>query len=69
MHLPFVFLLQAAMMNLPWHWSIKFVAIVGGALTLLFASYHWMVRHTFIGDVLNGARQAARGARLSTGAR
>jgi ABC-type multidrug transport system ATPase subunit len=56
MHLPIVFLLQAAMMNLPWHWSIKFVLIVSVATLFLFATYHLFVRRTFIGEVLNGRR-------------
>jgi ABC-type multidrug transport system ATPase subunit/peptidoglycan/LPS O-acetylase OafA/YrhL len=59
MHLPLVFLLQAAVMTLPWHWSIKLVVILTGTLSLLFASYHVMVRRTFIGEVLNGTRQKA----------
>jgi ABC-type multidrug transport system ATPase subunit/peptidoglycan/LPS O-acetylase OafA/YrhL len=58
MHLPLVFLLQAAVMTLPIHWSIKFAIVLGGALTLLFASYHVAVRRTFIGEVLNGTRFA-----------
>ena len=56
MHLPIVFLLQTALMAAPLHWSIKFVAILGGTLSVLFASYHVMVRRTFIGEVLNGVR-------------
>ena len=44
MHLPLVFLLQAAVITLQWHWSIKFALIMVVALPVLFASYHVMVR-------------------------
>ncbi len=53
-HLPVVFLLQAALVTLPWHWSAKFMLIMAVALPVLFASYHVMVRRTVIGKVLNG---------------
>ena len=56
MHLPLVFLLQAALITLPWHWRIKFMVIMAVALPVLFASYHVMVRRTVIGKVLNGRR-------------
>ena len=57
-HLPVVFLLQAALVTLPWHWSVKFMLILAVALPVLFASYHVMVRRTVIGKVLNGRRLA-----------
>ncbi len=56
MHLPIVFLLQAALRGTELHWSLKFTAILAGALSVLFASYHTLVRRTFIGEVLNGIR-------------
>lgn len=56
LHLPVVFLLQTALMNTPLHWGLKFPLIVGVALGLLLLSYHFFVRHTFIGEVLNGTR-------------
>lgn len=55
-HLPVLFLLQTAVLDLPWHWSVKFPLILAAAMALLFASYHTMVRYTFIGEVLNGKR-------------
>jgi ABC-type multidrug transport system ATPase subunit/peptidoglycan/LPS O-acetylase OafA/YrhL len=56
-HLPLVFFLQAAMKDLPWHWSVKFPVLLAVALALLFGSYHLVVRFTFIGEVLNGRRR------------
>jgi glucans biosynthesis protein C len=60
MHLPLVLLLQAAVMDLPWHWTVKFPLIVTVTLVLLFGSYHWMVRSTWIGLLLNGRRYPRR---------
>jgi hypothetical protein len=61
-HLPIVFLLQAALMNVPLHWAIKFPLIVGITLAVLLVSYHYLVRPTFIGTLLNGRRHP-RGAK------
>ena len=38
------------------HWSLKFPLLIAMTLTLLLASYHWLVRFTFIGRALNGKR-------------
>jgi ABC-type Mn2+/Zn2+ transport system ATPase subunit len=56
LHLPLVFALQQAMSNWPLHWSIKFPLLLAVATTLLLASYHYFVRSTFIGEMLNGRR-------------
>lgn len=55
-HLPVLFYLQVAMRDLPLHWSLKFPVVLAVAVALLFASYHALVRFTFIGEVLNGRR-------------
>lgn len=60
MHLPLVFLLQVAVMDLPWHWTVKFPLVLAVTLSLLFASYHWLVRSTWIGQLLNGRRYPRR---------
>ncbi|MBN1241058.1 MAG: acyltransferase family protein [Gammaproteobacteria bacterium] len=59
-HLPLVFFLQAVVADWPLHWSVKFPLIVTAALTVLLASYHYVVRPTFIGEVLNGRRYPRR---------
>jgi ABC-type multidrug transport system ATPase subunit len=51
-----VFALQQAMSGWPVHWSIKFPLLLAIATALLLASYHYFVRSTFIGEVLNGRR-------------
>jgi glucan biosynthesis protein C len=61
-HLPIVFSLQVVLMQVPLHWSIKFPLIVTITLTLLFVSYHYLVRPTFVGALLNG-RKYPRGSR------
>jgi len=55
-HMPIVMALQVAVSNLAWPWPIKFAGILGLALPLMLASYHLLVRFSFIGMVLNGRR-------------
>jgi ABC-type multidrug transport system ATPase subunit len=59
-HLPVVFGLQVLLVNLPWHWSLKFPFIVVTTLAILLVSYHYLVRPTFIGGVLNGRKYPRR---------
>ena len=55
-HLPLVFALQAMVMHWPLHWSLKFVLVLGLALALPLLSYKYLVRHTWLGAMLNGRR-------------
>jgi glucans biosynthesis protein C len=55
-HMPIVMALQVAVSSLDWPWPVKFATILGVALPLMLASYHLLVRFTFIGMVLNGRR-------------
>jgi len=68
MHLPLVFFLQVAVQDAPLHWSVKFPLILGVALALLFGSYHYLVRPTFIGALLNGRRYPRRSGRQAASA-
>lgn len=56
MHLPIVFALQAAVAPLPWHWSLKFALIMSATMGVLGLSYHYLVRPSFIGELLNGRK-------------
>ena len=56
-HLPLVMALQVLVMRWNLHWSIKFSLIVATATALLLLSYHYLVRFTYIGEVLNGRRR------------
>ena len=55
-HMPIVLALQIALSQLAWHWSIKFTLILAIAFPIMFLSYRYWVRPTFIGAVLNGRR-------------
>ncbi|HUQ08737.1 MAG TPA: acyltransferase family protein [Steroidobacteraceae bacterium] len=71
MHLPIVWLLQAWSFRWPLHWAVKFPVVLAVTMVVLLASYHWLVRSTFVGVFLNGRRYpragvAAADARLAT---
>lgn len=55
-HLPVVAAMQVVVGHWPLHWTIKFPLVVAVSLAILFASYRFMVRSTFIGQFLNGRR-------------
>jgi hypothetical protein len=55
-HVPIVWGLQAWMLRWPLHWSIKYALILTIAGALLLASYHYLVRSTFLGKFLNGRK-------------
>ena len=67
-HLPIVFFLAAAFAKVPLHWAIKFPLILTITMAVLLASYHYLVRPTWIGEILNGrkyprAKQSAKRGR------
>lgn len=49
-------LLQIVVAQLAWLWPVKFTLILTVSFPLMFVSYHWLVRYSFIGAVLNGRR-------------
>ncbi len=55
-HVPLLMALQVAVSQLAWPWWIKFPLILGVAFSLMFASYQFFVRYSFIGAILNGRR-------------
>jgi ABC-type multidrug transport system ATPase subunit/peptidoglycan/LPS O-acetylase OafA/YrhL len=61
-HLPVVAALQVWMGHWPLHWSVKFPLILIVSFAVLFASYHFLVRSTVIGQLLNGRRHRRGGA-------
>jgi len=56
-HLPIVFLMQFLVAGWSIHWAFKLALILGVTLGLGLLSYHYMVRFTFIGAILNGRRR------------
>lgn len=65
-HLPVVLALQLLMRSWPVSWVIKFPLLLGLAMALLLASYHWLVRPTAIGALLNGRRHPRGGTTSPT---
>ena len=59
-HLPIVFALQVLLMRVPLHWAIKLPLIVAVTMAVLLASYHYLVRPGFLGEILNGRRYPRR---------
>ncbi len=59
-HLPVVAALQIWLA--PWHlhWALKFPLLLATTLTILLLSYHWLVRFTWLGKILNGHRHTRR---------
>jgi len=55
-HVPIVWSLQSWMMRWPLQWSVKFALILAITTALLLSSYHYLVRATFIGQLLNGRK-------------
>lgn len=55
-HMPIVMALQVAVSQLGWLGPVKFAIILAVALPVMLASYHLLVRFTFVGVVLNGRR-------------
>lgn len=56
-HLPLVLWLQVLVAKWPQHPWVKFTGIMVVTMALLLASYHWCVRYTWIGRLLNGPRE------------
>lgn len=56
MHLPVVMALQVWVFALPLPAVAKWGVVTGGAFLILIASYHLLVRHSWLGRWLNGRR-------------
>jgi len=62
MHLPVVAAVQVWVGRWPLHWGVKFPFILVVSFAILFASYHWLVRPSFIGVLLNGRKHSRKSA-------
>ncbi|BDX04803.1 acyltransferase family protein [Planctobacterium marinum] len=58
-HLPFVVWLQVWVSEWPVPWFVKWFLVSLITLVIGLLSYHLMVRHSFVGRVLNGPRRSA----------
>jgi ABC-type multidrug transport system ATPase subunit/peptidoglycan/LPS O-acetylase OafA/YrhL len=59
-HLPVVAAFQVWVGHWPLHWSVKYPFILVASFAALFLSYHFLVRPSFIGQLLNGRRHPLR---------
>lgn len=55
-HLPLVLALQYAALDLPVPAAVKFLAVTAGTSVIALATYQLLVRHGFIGAILNGKK-------------
>lgn len=55
-HLPVVMAMQVLVYRLPAPALVKFGMVTAGSLLILFASYHLLVRHSWVGAWLNGRK-------------
>lgn len=56
-HLPVVMALQTVFMLTPWHWALKYALINVWCVAFLLVTYHYGVRSTWVGQLLNGSRK------------
>ncbi len=59
-HLPIVVLLQVIVARQAWNCGLKFGLVCGGGLLVCLITYHYLVRPTPIGVLLNGRRHPFR---------
>ena len=64
MHLPLVFVLQGVAVALGLPSILAFIAVVVATVGILAPSYHYLVRFSAIGRLLNGRRSRDGDARL-----
>lgn len=62
-HLPIVMAMQALLMPLELHWSVKFVAVNVATCAVLLLAYRYCVRSSWIGMMLNGKKYSEVGMR------
>lgn len=58
-HLPLVMWSQYWVSQLPWPGTLKLLLITVADLALLLLAYHWLVRDTWVGRLLNGPKRAS----------
>ena len=56
-HMPFVFVAQALVANWPLPAFVKLLIVCVGVIGFLVLTYHYLVRYTWIGRLLNGPRR------------
>jgi peptidoglycan/LPS O-acetylase OafA/YrhL len=59
-HMPALLIFQIALLRSGWPPVVKIFATLGGAVVVLLASYHFLVRPTWVGGILNGRRYSKK---------
>jgi len=59
-HLPLVAAFQVWVGHWPLHWGVKYPFVLVASFAILFLSYHFLVRPTAIGKLLNGRKHPLR---------
>lgn len=57
-HLPIVVFFQIIVMPLQLHWALKISIIFIPSFLIMFLSYHYLVRRTWVGVMLNGRKHS-----------
>lgn len=60
LHLPILFQIEVWIAGIPMNWILKFLIYNLAAIAVLVPSYHYLVRSTFIGTMLNGRKYPFR---------
>jgi peptidoglycan/LPS O-acetylase OafA/YrhL len=60
MHLPLVMALQVAFSRVDWPWAVEYPLLLVACISILLLSYHFGVRNSSIGAMLNGRRARDR---------
>jgi hypothetical protein len=68
MHMATVIFFVTLLNPYGWHWTVKLVITVGGSMPILLVSYHYLVRFSWIGAILNGRRHPRAAKSPPTGA-
>jgi peptidoglycan/LPS O-acetylase OafA/YrhL len=55
-HLPVVLFFQILVFPLPVHWAIKLLLVFIPSFMIMISSYHFLVRRTWMGVLLNGKK-------------
>jgi hypothetical protein len=58
MHMSMIVFFATLFNPLAWHWSVKYLLTIAGTIPLLLLSYHYLVRFTWVGAILNGRRHS-----------
>jgi glucan biosynthesis protein C len=56
MHMATVIFFVTLLNPYDWHWTLKLAITVGGSMPILLVTYHYLVRFTWVGAILNGRR-------------